>query len=46
MFEEFKPGMPYVKILWLTKPDDDYNGGELTDLEAGKKYRERRARLY
>jgi hypothetical protein len=46
MFEEFKPGMPYVKIFWLTKPDENNNGGELTDLEAGKKYRERCARLY
>jgi hypothetical protein len=38
MFVEFKPGVPYKETFWLTKFDENNNGGELTDLQGGKKY--------
>jgi hypothetical protein len=38
MFEEFKPGEPYEETFWLTRLDENNNGGDLTDLEAGKTY--------
>lgn len=38
MFEELKPGVPYEETFWLTKVDDKGHGGELTDLESGKRY--------
>ncbi|KAL1611977.1 hypothetical protein SLS60_000200 [Paraconiothyrium brasiliense] len=38
MFEELKPGVPYEETFWLTKVDEKGHGGELTDLESGKKY--------
>jgi hypothetical protein len=38
MFEEFEPGVPYEEAFWLTRLDENNNGGELTDLGARKKY--------
>lgn len=41
LFEEFEPGKPYERVFWLSKAEGDegYYGGDLGDLEKGKKYR-------
>ena len=38
-FEEVAPGKPYERMFWLSKVDDGYYGGDLGDLEKGKRYR-------
>jgi hypothetical protein len=39
MFEELKPNVPYEKMFWLEKFDNDTSGGgELEELESGHTY--------
>ena len=38
MFEEFKPGVPHERMFWLDEREENDRPGDLTDLEAGKRY--------